>query len=73
MIDDFMANGEALRGVLDIANQAGATVVGVGIAVEKGFQSGGQKLRDRGYKVRSLAIIEHADENGITFRPDTEA
>ncbi len=73
VIDDFMANGEALRGVLDIANQAGATVVGVGIAVEKGFQSGGQKLRDRGYKVRSLAIIEHADENGITFRPDTEA
>ncbi len=70
VIDDFMANGEALRGVIDIATQAGAEVVGVGIAVEKGFQPGGKKLRERGYKVRSLAIIEEADENHISFRPD---
>lgn len=68
VIDDFLANGEALRGVIDIAHQAGAEVVGVGIAVEKGFQAGGQKLRDAGYKLHSLAIIEHADENGIVFR-----
>ncbi len=68
VIDDFLANGEALRGVIDIAHQANAEVVGVGVAVEKGFQPGGQKLRDAGYKLHSLAIIEKADENGITFR-----
>lgn len=70
VIDDFLANGEALRGVIDIAHQARAEVVGVGIAVEKGFQAGGQKLRDAGYKLHSLAIIESADENGIVFRED---
>lgn len=70
VIDDFLANGEALRGVIDIAHQAGAEVVGVGIAVEKGFQAGGQKLRDLGYNLHSLAIIEKADENGIVFREE---
>ena len=70
VIDDFLANGEALRGVIDIAHQAGAEVVGVGIAVEKGFQAGGQKLRDLGYNLHSLAIIEKADENGIIFREE---
>lgn len=70
VIDDFLANGEALRGVIDIAHQAEAEVVGVGVAVEKGFQPGGQKLRDAGYKLHSLAIIEKADENGIVFRED---
>ena len=68
VIDDFLANGEALRGVIDIVHQAGAELVGVGVAVEKGFQSGGQKLRDAGYDLKSLAIIESADENGIIFR-----
>ena len=68
VIDDFLANGEALRGVIDIAHQARAEVVGVGVAVEKGFQPGGQKLRDAGYDLQSLAIIEKADENGIVFR-----
>ena len=68
VIDDFLANGEALRGIIDIAHQAGAEVVGVGVAVEKGFQPGGQKLRDMGYDLHSLAIIEKADENGIVFR-----
>ena len=68
VIDDFLANGEALRGVIDIVHQAKAEVVGVGIAVEKGFQPGGQKLRDAGYKLHSLAIIEKADENSIIFR-----
>ena len=68
VIDDFLANGEALRGVIDIVHQAGAELVGVGVAVEKGFQPGGQRLRDAGYKLHSLAIIEQADENGIVFR-----
>lgn len=68
VIDDFLANGEALRGVIDIAHQAGAEVVGVGVAVEKGFQPGGQKLRDLGYDLHSLAIIDKADDNGIVFR-----
>ena len=68
VIDDFLANGEALRGVIDIVHQAGAELVGVGVAVEKGFQAGGQKLRDAGYDLKSLAIIESADENGIIFR-----
>ena len=70
VIDDFLANGEALRGVIDIAHQAGAEVVGVGVAVEKGFQPGGQKLRDAGYNLHSLAIIEKADGNEITFREE---
>ncbi len=70
VIDDFLANGEALRGVIDIAHQAGAEVIGVGVAVEKGFQDGGRKLRDQGYDLHSLAIIEEADENHIVFRED---
>lgn len=70
VVDDFLANGEALRGVIDIVHQSGAELVGVGVAVEKGFQPGGQKLRDAGYKLHSLAIIEKADENGISFREE---
>lgn len=68
IIDDFLANGEALSGLADIVNQAGAKIIGIGIAVEKGFQPGGKRLRDMGYDVKSLAVIEGADENGITFR-----
>ena len=69
VIDDFLAMGEALRGVVEIVKQSGAELVGIGAAVEKGFQPGGQKLRDAGYHVESLAIIESADpEKGITFR-----
>ena len=70
VIDDFLANGEALRGVIDIVHQAQAEVVGVGVAVEKGFQPGGQKLRDHGYDLHSLAIIEKADVDEIVFRKD---
>ena len=69
IIDDFMANGEALRGLCEIVEQAGAELVGVGIAVEKGFQHGGDRLRERGYNLKSLAIIESTD-NGIVFRDD---
>jgi xanthine phosphoribosyltransferase len=61
IIDDFLANGCALEGLIDIINQAGANTVGVGIAVEKGFQPGGKKLREKGVRIESLAIIESMD------------
>ena len=70
IVDDFMAKGYAMQGLLEIVEQAGAELVGVGIAVEKGFQHGGDKLREAGYPVKSLAIIDSADENGFTFRKD---
>lgn len=70
VVDDFLANGEALRGLVDIVRQSGAKIIGLGVAIEKGFQGGGDKLRAQGENVQSLAIIEHADENGITFRGD---
>ena len=70
VIDDFMANGEAMRGLLEIVQQAGAELVGIGVAVEKGFQHGGDKLRAEGYPLKSLAIIESADETGFVFRED---
>lgn len=70
VIDDFMANGEAMRGLLGIVEQAGAKLEGIGVAIEKGFQHGGDKLREEGYPLKSLAIIESADENGFVFRED---
>jgi len=70
IIDDFMANGEAIRGLCDIVRAAGAKLVGVGCAVEKGFQGGGDRLRAAGINLKSLAVIERADENGIVFRED---
>ena len=70
IVDDFLANGEALRGLVEIVEQAGAELVGIGIAVEKGFQRGGKLLREKGYNIKSLAIIDKADENGIEFRED---
>lgn len=68
IVDDFMANGEAMRGLIDIVRQSGAELVGIGVAVEKGFQRGGDKLRQEGYPLQSLAIIDSADENGFVFR-----
>ena len=68
VIDDFLAKGEAMRGLLDIVKLSGAELVGIGCAVEKGFQGGGDKLRDAGYPLHSLAIIDKADENGFEFR-----
>ncbi len=70
IIDDFLANGEALRGLVDIIEQAGAQLIGIGVAVEKGFQPGGARLRENGVNLRSLAIIDRADENGIVFREE---
>ena len=61
IIDDFLANGCALQGLIAICDQAGATVEGIGIAVEKGFQMGGQVIRNLGYRLESLAIVESMD------------
>ena len=70
IIDDFLANGCALYGLIQIVNQAEATIEGIGIAIEKGFQAGGKLIRDLGYQIESLAIIEEMDsETGeIKFR-----
>ena len=70
IIDDFMANGEAMRGLCDIVTAAGATLVGIGCAVEKGFQGGGDRLRAAGVHLKSLAIIESAEPGNIIFRED---
>lgn len=70
VIDDFLANGCALQGLISIINQSGGTVEGIGIAIEKGFQVGGNIIRNLGYQLESLAIVEDMDaETGkITFR-----
>lgn len=70
IIDDFLANGCALQGLISIVSQAGASLEGIGIAIEKGFQSGGRTIRNLGYRLESLAIVEGMDaETGtITFR-----
>ena len=71
IIDDFMANGFAMQGLVDIVNAAGAELVGIGVAVEKGFQGGGDKFRALpNVPYKALAVIERADENGIIFRED---
>ena len=73
IIDDFMANGFAMQGLVDIVNAAGATLEGIGVAVEKGFQGGGDKFRAMdGVRYKALAVIEKADENGIIFRDDED-
>ena len=71
IIDDFLANGCALMGLLELADRAGATVEGIGIAVEKGFQHGGDLVRARGIQLESLAIVDSMDAatGQITFRP----
>ena len=70
VIDDFLANGAALNGLLEIIDQAGAHLCGCGVAVEKGFQPGGDELRSRGIKLRSLSIVESMDAatGDISFR-----
>lgn len=67
-IDDFLANGNAAIGILDLVNQAGATLEGMGFLIEKGFQNGGDELRGRGIHVESLAIIDSLDDCTITLR-----
>ena len=70
IIDDFLANGCAVAGLIDLIHNAGAEVVGVGIAIEKGFQVGGKNIREQGIRLESLAIVESMnDETGeIVFR-----
>lgn len=68
VIDDFLANGKALMGLKDILDQAGALLCGVGIVIEKGFQDGGQKIRESGINLQSLAIIDSMDGGTVQFR-----
>ena len=68
LIDDFLANGCALMGLIDIVRKSGASLTGAGIVIEKGFQTGGQQIRDMGVRVESLAIIDSMSESGLTFR-----
>lgn len=68
VVDDFLANGNALKGLFDIISQAGATAVGAAIAVEKGFQKGGDELRENGIRVESLAIIDKMTDDAVVFR-----
>ena len=70
VIDDFLANGCALLGLTDLVESAGATVEGIGIAIEKGFQQGGKIIREKGYQLESLAIVDGMDAStgSITFR-----
>ncbi len=73
LIDDFIASGNAMKGLIEICEQAGAGIAGIGICIEKGFQKGGDDLRRMGYDVMSLAIIDSMSEDGtITFRPSAE-
>ena len=72
VVDDFLADGEASRALISIVEQAGCTLAGVGIAIEKGFQGGGDRLRAMGVDYHALAVIDKADENGIVFRKDED-
>lgn len=64
LVDDFLANGSALNGLIDLVEQAGAKVAGVCIAIEKGFQNGGEEIRKKGYRIESLAKIKKMNEDG---------
>lgn len=70
LIDDFLANGKAMEGLIELCREAGVVVEGIGIAIEKGFQDGGAKLREAGYDLQSLAIVESMDPDTgeIAFR-----
>ena len=70
LADDFLANGKAFEGLLDLLAQAGAETVGAAVAIEKGFQEGGAALRESGLRVESLAVIAQMDSSGIEFRAD---
>ncbi|MBR4087206.1 MAG: xanthine phosphoribosyltransferase [Clostridia bacterium] len=68
IVDDFLANGCAIRGLMDLVAQAGGKVVGCTTAIEKGFQGGGDQLRAEGYKVESLAIVDEMTDHSLVFR-----
>ncbi len=67
IIDDFLANGQAVFGLIDILKQAKATIAGIGIVIEKSFQDGGKSIRNAGYRVESLARIAHLSDGNVTF------
>ncbi|MBE6020178.1 MAG: xanthine phosphoribosyltransferase [Clostridiales bacterium] len=68
IIDDFLANGEAAKGLVAMVKMSGAETAGIGIVIEKGFQNGGEELRNMGYNVESLAVIENIKENTVIFK-----
>lgn len=71
IIDDFMAKGNAMQGLIDLVRESGATLKGIGVAVEKGFQGGGDRFRNLpGVPYKALAVIESFDENGVVFREE---
>lgn len=70
VIDDFLANGQAIAGLVDIVEQACAKLAGVGIVIEKGFQEGGKQIRERGIRVESLAIISSLENGQVTFEKE---
>ena len=71
IVDDFLANGKAILGLCQLVEQAGASLVGAGVVIEKGFQDGGKRIREAGIDLRSLAILEEMDVNtGIRFREE---
>lgn len=70
IVDDFLADGQACRGMFRLCSQAGCTVVGVGIAIEKGFMPGGQQLRAEGVKLKSLAIVSGIEDGKILLQDD---
>lgn len=73
ILDDFLANGKAMRGLLDVCRQAGATVAGIDVCIEKGFQTGGAELRAEGYRLASLAIVDEMHDDGtLTFREQND-
>ena len=72
IIDDFIADGQAARGLINLCWQQGATVVGVGIAVEKGFQPGGKALRESGIHLKSLAVVDGIQDGNIVLRPEDD-
>lgn len=72
IIDDFLADGQAVHGLMSLCEQQKATVVGVGIAVEKGFQPGGKALRESGIHLKSLAVVEGIENGNIVLRPEDD-
>jgi len=72
IVDDFLADGCACEGMANLSRQAGAKIAGIGICIEKGFEKGGKKLRDQGYDLLSLAIVESMHEDEIIFREQPE-
>ena len=68
LIDDFLANGKALEGLAKLVKDSGAELVGAGVVIEKGFQNGGQKIRDMGVRLESLAIVDSMTDDSLTFR-----